>query len=73
MPELYQAGTAIELRAGHRVVPGVIREVYHDRVVRHIRGEKIIRHGRETDPAYLIEREDGRYFLKLHSELQRMH
>jgi hypothetical protein len=50
---------------------GNIREKFTSEVERTIKGSSVKRDASETDPAYMIEQDDGSKVLKSHSELKK--
>ena len=67
----YATNSKVTWKWGNGSAEGKVREVFHDKVTRSIKGEEITRKGSDDNPAYLIEQEDGGRVLKLHSELSK--
>lgn len=65
-------GDRVRWNWGAHTAEGTVREVFHDRVERTIKGAHIVRNGEPDNPAYLIEQESGAKVLKKHSELERV-
>ena len=70
-PMTIRSGTAVTWKWGSSTAEGKVTEVHHDTVTRTTQGEEVTRHGRDDNPAYVIEQEDGTVVLKLASEVQR--
>jgi hypothetical protein len=64
-------GTKVQWHWGAGSAVGTIAERFDRRVSRTIKGKRIARNGTPTNPAYLIEQEDGSRVLKRGSELER--
>ncbi|MGE0210338.1 MAG: DUF2945 domain-containing protein [Parvibaculaceae bacterium] len=70
MAERFETGSAVRWHWGEGTAEGVVRKRFTKRIVRTIRGAKIVRQGSDENPAYLIEQQDGGKVLKSHSELE---
>jgi hypothetical protein len=66
-----RTGTKVTWSWGSSSAEGTVTEVHHDDVSRTTKGSTVTRHGSESDPAYVIEQEDGTVVLKLRSEVER--
>jgi hypothetical protein len=64
-------GTTVKWKWGRSWAEGKVTEVHKEDVSRTTKGEKITRHGKDDNPAYVIEQEDGTVVLKLDSEVER--
>ena len=69
MAEAYQRGDRVIWRWGNGRAEGRVEEVHTERVVRVIKGARIVRNGSPERPAYLIVQADGGEVLKLHTEI----
>jgi hypothetical protein len=69
MSNIYSAGATVCWKWGGGEAKGVIKERFDRRVQRTIEGSRIVRNGTASNPAYLIEQEDGGKVLKLGSGL----
>jgi hypothetical protein len=67
----FDIGAAVRWKWGQGTASGTIRERFHDKVSRTIKGTEVTRNATEEEPAYLIEQADGDRVLKSHSELER--
>lgn len=67
----YQEGTKVKWSWGNGEGKGVITECFEEDVTKTIKGTEIIRNASSSDPAYLIEQDDGDKVLKGHSELEK--
>ncbi|GAA5482966.1 DUF2945 domain-containing protein [Haloferula sargassicola] len=65
----YATNSKVSWNWGNGSAEGKVREVFHKKVTRTLKGEEITRKGSGDNPAYLIEQDDGDRVLKLHSEL----
>ena len=68
---MIRKGSTVSWKWGSSTAEGKVAEVHHDKVTRQSKGESITRNGRDDDPAYVIEQEDGTTVLKLGSEVER--
>lgn len=71
MANAYSVGAAVKWSWGRGSAEGRVKEVFRKRVQRTIKGAKITRRASETNPAYLVEQDDGSKALKSHSELEK--
>jgi len=71
MSKAYQTNTKVEWDWGNGTAKGYVREVFREKVSRKLQGSEVTRKGSDSDPAYLIEQDDGDKVLKLHSELSK--
>jgi hypothetical protein len=67
----FNTGTKVEWNWGEGKGTGVIKECFEDDVTKTIKGSEITRKASSSDPAYLIEQEDGDKVLKGHSEVSK--
>ena len=67
----FSKGDWVKWRWGNGEGKGEVREVFHQRVERQIKGSTIVRNADKDDPAYLVVQDDGDEVLKKDGELQR--
>ncbi|KHT58079.1 hypothetical protein RJ44_14105 [Alteromonas macleodii] len=65
----YAVNTEVEWEWGNGSATGNIREKFTNNVERTIKGSSVKREASDSDPAYLIEQDDGSKVLKSHSEI----
>lgn len=65
----YEVNTEVEWEWGNGSATGNIREKFTNDVERTIKGSSVKREASDSDPAYLIEQDDGSKVLKSHSEI----
>lgn len=65
----YAVNTEVEWEWGNGSATGNIREKFTSDVERTIKGSSVKREASDSDPAYLIEQNDGSKVLKSHSEI----
>ena len=65
----YAVNTEVEWEWGNGSAMGNIREKFTNDVERTIKGSSVKREASDSDPAYLIEQDDGSKVLKSHSEI----
>ena len=65
----YAVNTEVEWEWGNGSATGNIREKFTNDVERTIKGSSVKREASDSDPAYLIEQDDGSKVLKSHSEI----
>nr|WP_321825557.1 DUF2945 domain-containing protein [Alteromonas macleodii] len=65
----YAVNTEVEWEWGNGSATGNIREKFTNDVERTIKGSSVKREASDSDPAYLIEQNDGSKVLKSHSEI----
>ena len=65
----YAVNTEVEWEWGNGSASGNIREKFTNDVERTIKGSSVKREASDSDPAYLIEQNDGSKVLKSHSEI----
>ena len=65
----YAVNTEVEWEWGNCSATGNIREKFTNDVERTIKGSSVKREASDSDPAYLIEQDDGSKVLKSHSEI----
>lgn len=71
MDKKYNTNTKVEWDWGDGTATGYIRDVFYEKVTRTFKGTEVTRDGSDSDPAYIIEQEDGDQVLKLHSEIRK--
>jgi hypothetical protein len=64
-----RVGTAVVWNWGSSSATGKVSEIHREKVTRTSKGETVTRNGSASDPAYVIEQEDGTVVLKLRSEV----
>ena len=67
----YNIGTDVEWDWGEGTAKGTVKERFTSDVTRTIKGTEVKRKASESEPAYLIEQDDGDQVLKGHSELRK--
>jgi len=65
----FEPGTAVQWKWYGSLIEGVVEEVFTTRVVRELKGSRIVRNGSPENPAYLVRSDAGNQALKLGSEL----
>ncbi|CAI3961291.1 DUF2945 domain-containing protein [Alteromonas macleodii] len=65
----YAVNTEVEWEWGNGSATGNIRKKFTNDVERTIKGSSVKREASDSDPAYLIEQDDGSKVLKSHSEI----
>ena len=65
----YAVNTEVEWEWGNGSATGNIREKFTNDVERTIKGSSVKREASDSDPAYLIEQDDGSKVLQSHSEI----
>lgn len=65
----YAVNTEVEWEWGNGSATGNIREKFTNDVERTIKGSSVKREASDSNPAYLIEQDDGSKVLKSHSEI----
>lgn len=71
MMKHYAVNTEVEWEWGNGSATGNIREKFTSDVTRTIKGSSVKREASDSDPAYLIEQDDGSKVLKSHSEIKK--
>tara|TARA_Y100000296_G_scaffold54402_1_gene62375 strand:+ start:137 stop:361 length:225 start_codon:yes stop_codon:yes gene_type:complete len=71
MMKHYAVNTEVEWEWGNGSATGNIREKFTSDVERTIKGSSVKREASDSDPAYLIEQDDGSKALKSHSEINK--
>jgi hypothetical protein len=69
MTQQFNSGARVRWQWGVDVAEGVIRKRFTHRIERTIKGFTVKRDADRTNPAYLIEQDNGASVLKSHSEL----
>ena len=67
----YDIGTKVSWDWGQGTASGKVTERFTEKVSRTIKGNEVTRKARKSEPAYLIEQDDGDRVLKSHSELRK--
>lgn len=67
----YATNTKVEWQWGNGKGTGKIREKFVEKVTKKIKGTEVVREASESEPAYLIEQEDGDLVIKSCSELSK--
>lgn len=67
----YKEGTEVKWNWGNGEGKGVIKERFEEDATKTIKGTEVTRNASSSDPAYLIEQDDGDKVLKGHSELEK--
>ena len=70
-PRVHPVGTSVSWTWGTGTGTGEVTESFEERVTRSISGSEITRNADRSNPAYLIEQDDGSRVLKSHSELEK--
>lgn len=65
----YETGTKVEWNWGRGSANGTIKKRYTEDVSKTIKGTEVKRTASPSEPAYLIEQDDGDQVLKSHSEV----
>ena len=68
----FRKGAPVSWTWGAHTARGKVSESFVRDVARTIKGERVKRKASATEPAYLIEQENGGCVLKSHSELERL-
>lgn len=68
----FHVGTKVEWKWGRATASGKVKQRFTHDVERRIKGAEIKRKASESEPAYLIEQDDGDRVLKSHSELRKL-
>ena len=68
---MIRTGTEVKWKWAEGTAKGKVIETFTEKVVKTIKGQKIVRHGEEDNKALHIEQEDGTKVLKLESEIER--
>lgn len=68
---MIREGTRVRWPWGDGHAEGTVQERHESRVTRTIEGNQVVRDGSASDPALVIEQDDGQAVLKLESELER--
>ncbi|GAB3175012.1 hypervirulence associated TUDOR domain-containing protein [Telluribacter humicola] len=68
---MIRKGTKVRWKWGNGYAEGKIKELRKAEVEKKIKGTTVKRNGTQSDPAVLIEQEDGTQVLKLKSEVER--
>ncbi len=71
MMKHYAVNTEVEWEWGNGSATGNIREKFTSDVECTIKGSSVKREASDSDPAYLIEQDDGSKVLKSHSEIKK--
>tara|TARA_Y100000296_G_scaffold54394_1_gene62363 strand:+ start:137 stop:361 length:225 start_codon:yes stop_codon:yes gene_type:complete len=71
MMKHFAVNTEVEWEWGNGSATGNIREKFTSDVERTIKGSSVKREASDSDPAYLIEQDDGSKVIKSHSEIKK--
>jgi hypothetical protein len=66
----FSKGDKVSWTWGAHAAHGRVAERFERRVQRTIKGERIVRNGSKSEPAYLVAQDDGGRALKSQSELR---
>ena len=69
MSGCFSKGSEVKWRWGAHTARGRIEQRFEKRVVRTLKGERVVREASADEPAYLIRQADGDRVLKSQSEL----
>jgi len=67
----FEIGTKIEWNWGNGTGTGTIKERFEEDVTKTIKGTEVTRTASSSEPAYMIEQDDGDKVLKSHSEVSK--
>ena len=67
----FSKGDKVEWSWGNGTATGEVTEKFTSKVTRTIKGNEVTRDASESEPAYMVEQEDGDRALKSGSELSR--
>ena len=67
----YSEGTKVEWNWGNGTASGTIQKRYTENVTKTFKGTEVTRNASSSEPAYLIEQDDGDEVLKSHSEVEK--
>ena len=67
----YSEGTKVEWNWGNGTASGTIQKRYTENVTKTIKDTEVTRNATSSEPAYLIEQDDGDEVLKSHSEVEK--
>ena len=70
-PNTYSKGDSVEWDWGSGTATATVSKKYTTKTTKTLDGSEVTRNGSESDPAYLLEQEDGSEVLKLGSELKK--
>lgn len=68
---MIRRGTKVTWKWGNGRGEGKVKELIKEEVSRSIKGEEVKRKGSKSNPALLIEQDDGDQVIKLKSEVER--
>ncbi len=68
---MIRTGTEVKWKWSDGTAKGKVIETFTEKVVKTIKGQKVVRNGEERNKALYIEQEDGTKVLKLESEVER--
>lgn len=66
----FEVGSTVKWDWGEGEAKGKVKESFTEEVTREIKGTEVTREASGSNPAYLIEQDDGDRVLKSHSELE---
>ena len=64
-----KVGDHVTWKWGSGTAKGVIKQIYHERVSKTLKDTEVVRDADKSNPAYLIEQDDGDQVLKSDSEV----
>ena len=70
-PNSYNKGDEVEWKWGSGVAKAKVSKEYTSKITKTLDGSEVTRDGSSSDPAYLLEQEDGSEVLKLGSEIKK--
>lgn len=68
---MIRTGTEVKWKWADGTAHGKVIETFTEKVIKTIKGQKVVRQGEEGNKALYIEQEDGTKILKLESEVER--
>ena len=66
-----QTGDKVEWNWGNGTGTGKVTQIYHRKTTRTIKGSEVTRDASESEPAYLIEQDDGDTVLESCTEVRK--
>ena len=70
-PNSYNTGDEVEWEWGSGTAKAKVSKKYTTKTTKTLGGSEVTRDGSSSDPAYLLEQEDGSEVLKLGSEIKK--
>lgn len=68
---MIRTGTKVKWKWADGIATGKVVETATEKMVKTIKGQKVVRNGEQGNKALYIEQEDGTKILKLESEVER--